>query len=96
MEALQWYCLGVISMMAVMGMVYFQMVVKPRWYAMPLLVLGLVLVLFGIAWGGSSLIEGYPRSSALGIFFFSGPGVLIIAVTWKQLIAPGFKLEQSE
>lgn len=94
MEALQWFCLGVISMMAAMGLIYFQMVVKPKWYAMPLLVFGLVLVFFGVAWAGSSLIEGYPRSSALGLFFFSGPGLLIIAITWKQLIAPGFESEQ--
>ncbi len=91
MEALQWFCLGVISMMVATGMVYVHMVVRPRWFTVPLLVLGVVLILFGVAWAGSSLIEGYPRSSALGILFFSGPGILIVVLTWRTLIAPGLR-----
>ncbi len=91
MESLQWFCLGVISMMTVMGMVYVHMVVKPKWYTIPLLILGVVMVLFGLAWGGSSLLEGYPQSSALGVTFFSGPGVILLLWTWRYLVAPGLK-----
>ena len=91
MEALQWFVLGVISMMVAMGVVYFQMALKPKWYTLPTFVFGIVLVLFGLAWAGSSLIEGYPRSSALGIIFFSGPGLLISVLTWRFLIAPGLQ-----
>ena len=93
MESLQWFCLGVISMLAVMAMVYVHMVVKPKWYTIPLLILGLCMVLFGFAWAGSSLIEGYPSSSALGLTFFSGPGVIIMLLTWRWLVAPGLKNE---
>lgn len=91
MEALQWFCLGVLSMFAAVAMVYGHMVVKPKWYAMPTIVAGFVLVLFGIAWAGSSLIEGYPQSSALGLMFFTGPGLIIMILTWRYLVAPGLK-----
>jgi len=94
MESLQWFCIGAVSMMTTMAMVYVQMVVQPKWYTLPLFILGVVLVLFGLAWAGSSLLEGYPRSSALGVTFFSGPGLLILVMTWRHLVAPGLKQEK--
>ena len=96
MESLQWFCLGAISMMSAMAMVYVHMVVQPKWYTIPLLILGVVMVLFGVAWAGSSLIEGYPQSSALGLTFFSGPGVILLLLTWRHLVAPGLNEEQTD
>jgi hypothetical protein len=95
MESLQWFCLGVLSMLAAMGMVYVHMVINLRWYTIPLLILGVVLVLFGIAWAGSSLNEGYPSSSALGLTFFGGPGVIILLLTWRHLVVPGLKVKKA-
>jgi hypothetical protein len=91
MESLQWFALGIITMLAINGMVYTHMVLKLPLYAIPLLVVGVVFVLFGLAWGGSSLLEGYAQSSALGVSLFSGIGLLILVLTWRKLVAPGLK-----
>lgn len=94
MEALQWFCLGIISMLTINVMVYAHMVVKLKWYVIPLLLIGILDILFGIAWCGSSFIEGYAQSGALGLSVFAGSGLLMVFVTWRHLVAPGFKPAQ--
>ena len=94
MEALQWYTMGIISMLAVNGMVYIHMVIKPQWYTIPLLVCGVFGLLMGLAWSGSSWIEGYPRSSALGLTLICGPSLLWLAAVWRGLVMPEWHLRQ--
>lgn len=91
MESLQWFALGIITMLAINGMVYAHMVIKLPMHAVPLLLTGVVFILFGLAWGGSSLLEGYPQSSAMGLVIFSGMGFVITVVTWRRLVMPGLK-----
>lgn len=91
MEALQWFSLGVISMLAINGMVYAQQVIRLKWYTLPLLLIGVLDMLFGIAWCGSSFIEGYPQSGAMGLSIFTGSGLLLIVMTWRHLVVPGLK-----
>jgi hypothetical protein len=91
MESLQWFILGIITMLAIQGMVYVSMVIKLKWYAIPILVTGVVLVLFGIAWAGSSFLEGYPQSAAMGLTLFGGTGLIVAVQAWRLLVAPGLK-----
>ena len=91
MEALQWFSLGVISMLAINGMVYAHQVIRLKWYTLPLLLIGVLDMLFGIAWSGSSFIEGYPQSGAMGLSIFTGSGLLLIIMTWRHLVMPGLK-----
>ncbi|MGF1756626.1 hypothetical protein L4D76_01500 [Photobacterium sagamiensis] len=91
MEALQWFSLGIISMLAINGMVYAQQVIRLKWYTLPLLLIGVLDMLFGIAWCGSSFIEGYPQSGAMGLSIFTGSGLLLIIMTWRHLVMPGLK-----
>ena len=91
MEALQWFSLGIISMLAINGMVYAHQVIKLKWYTLPLLLTGILTMLFGIAWSGSSFIEGYAQSGAMGLSIFTGSGLLIVLMTWRHLVAPGLK-----
>lgn len=94
MEALQWYTMGIISMLAVNGMVYIHMVIKPKWYTIPLLVCGVFGLLLGLAWSGSSWIEGYPRSSALGLTLICGPSLIWLTAVWRGLVIPEWRLRQ--
>lgn len=96
MEQLMFFCLGVLSMLIAGAMVYVQMTVKPKWYTIPLFITGVLIAFFGIAWAGSSFFEGYARSSALGLTLFTGPGLLICAITWRFLVAPGLEQEREE
>ncbi|MFC1502879.1 hypothetical protein ACFL53_00800 [Pseudomonadota bacterium] len=91
MEALQWFSLGIISMLAINGMVYAHQVIRLKWYALPLLLAGILDMFFGIAWSGSSFIEGYSQSGAMGLSIFTGSGLLIVIMTWRHLVAPGLK-----
>jgi hypothetical protein len=70
-------------------MVYITMTVKLKWYTIPLLIWGIVWIFFGIAWAGSSFIEGYPQSGSMALVFFSGFGLICTVVTWQRLVKPG-------
>ena len=45
-------------------------------------------ILFGIGWAGASFLEGISQSGAMGLIFFCAPGIILITLTWRYLIAP--------
>ena len=45
------------------------------------LILGILLILFSIAWSVSSTLEGEPRAANMGIVFFGLPGIALLTVT---------------
>ncbi|WP_019615525.1 hypothetical protein [Psychromonas ossibalaenae] len=92
MEALQWFSLGIISMLAINVMVYVHRVIDLKWYTLPLLFGGVVDILVGVAWCWSSFLEGYPQSGAMGLSLFSGSGLVVIIMTWRHLVAPGLNI----
>ena len=50
-----------------------------------------VLVLFGMAWAGSSFVEGIPASGAMALTLFTGPGIIAMTLAWRYWVAPGLK-----
>ena len=88
MESLQWFCLGILTMICIQGMVYASMVIKLKWYTIPLLIFGVLWVFFGIAWAGSSYLEGYPQSGSMALVFFSGFGTIFTIFVWRKLVMP--------
>jgi len=95
MASFQWFILGVISMLAINAFVYIHMVVQPKWYTIPLLLVAVVDLLFGLAWGISSYLEGYTQSSAMGLVIFSGSGLILGIVTVRFLVLPDFMKAKS-
>lgn len=47
------------------------------------LISGIFLVLFGIAWSVSSVLEGVPRSGSMGAMLFGGMGLIVLVLTWR-------------
>lgn len=47
------------------------------------LISGIFLILFGIAWSVSSVLEGVPRSGSMGAILFDGSGLIILVLTWR-------------
>lgn len=92
MIALQWFSMGIITMLAINVMIYVHNVINLKWYTLPLLLGALVDILVGIGWCWSSYLEGYAQSGAMGLTLFCGSGILIIIMTWRHLIAPELKL----
>jgi len=41
---------------------------------------GSLLLLFGIAWAFSSILEGVPRAAIMGLFFFCLPAFILIVL----------------
>ena len=91
MESVQWFLLGVLTTLCVFGFSYVSIRVKAPWYAWVVLIGGAVAVMFGLAWAGSSFHEGVPRSGALGLVFFTLPGIVVMTVAWRLWVASGLK-----
>ena len=47
------------------------------------LISGIFLILFGIAWSVSSILEGVPRSGSMGAILFDGLGLITLVLTWR-------------
>jgi len=47
------------------------------------LLFGEFILLFGIAWSISSVLEGVPRSGSMGAIMFGGIGLITIILTWR-------------
>ena len=91
MESIQWFVLGVLLTLCVFGFAYASIRVKAPWYAWAALIGGAFLVIFGIAWAGSSFVEGVFRSGALGLTLFTGPGIVAMVLAYRYWVAPGLK-----
>ena len=91
MESIQWFLLGVLFTLCVFGFAYLSIRIKTPWYTWVVLIGGAFLVMFGIAWAGSSFVEGMPTSGALGLTLFTGPGIVAMTLAWRYWVAPGLK-----
>ncbi len=91
MESIQWFVLGVLFTLCVFAFAYASVRIKAPWYAWVVLIGGAFLVMFGIAWSGSSFIEGIPVSGAMGLTLFTGPGIIAMTLAWRYWVAPGLK-----
>ena len=88
---LMWFSVGALAVGAVWGMIE----LSKRHELSPLAWVGALggmgLVLFGIAWAGSSFHEGVPASSAMGLMVFCGPGIVAMTLAWRFWVAPGLR-----
>ncbi len=91
MESIQWFVLGILFTLCVLGFSYASIRVKAPWYAWGVLIGGALLVMFGIAWAGSSFHEDIYTSGALGLTLFTGPGIAAMVLAWRYWVAPGLK-----
>jgi len=57
------------------------------WRAWGGLALGEVMVLFCIAWSVAAVSEGEPRAASMGLMLFGAPGVAVLALTFRLLVA---------
>ncbi len=88
MELFQWFCMGILFTLSVLGLSYLSFIVRLKWYAWVGLATGVVLILFGIGWAGASFLEGIAQSGAMALILFCGSGVVLMTLTWRYLVAP--------
>jgi hypothetical protein len=89
-ELMQWFFMGVLFTVGVIGLSYLSLVVKLKWYTWACLITGNVAILFGIGWAGGSFMEGVAQSGAMGLMIFSGGGLILMLLAWRYLVAPEF------
>jgi hypothetical protein len=91
MELMQWFFMGVLFTIGVFGLSYLSLLVRLKWYTWACLIIGIVAILFGIGWAGGSFLEGVAQSGAMGLMIFSGGVLILMLLTWRFLVAPGFE-----
>lgn len=90
MELMQWAFMGFLITVAVLAFAWLSVEVRLAWYTWMSLVVGALLVLFGIGWAGASYLEGISQSGSMGLTFFTGGGIVILLMAWRYLVAPKF------
>lgn len=79
---LMWFTLGGLTSLIFMGL-YKSWKAGATWKTFLPAVTGVLLFLFGIAWSVSSAIEGEPQSAAMGLVFFSIPGLMLALLGYR-------------
>jgi len=79
---LMWFIIGLmVAFLAIGGYKLWKQ--GANWKTFLPSIVGALLFLFGVAWSVSSAIEGEPQSAAMGLVFFSIPGILLVLVGYK-------------
>ncbi len=82
-----WFGLGVMTVVCMALMKNLSARYRLTIYAWGGMGLGMALILFCIAWGAGSVLEGVPRAAAMGVVFFGFPGIVLVTVTLKYIDA---------
>ena len=86
MELVQWFFMGILFTLMVQAIAWLSLKVRMPWYGWTGMILGCLMILFGIGWAGASYLEGVSQSGSMGLMFFSLPGVLLIVIVWRYLV----------
>ena len=85
---LMWFAVGLIVGLSALGAIELQKHFRVDWRGWAGLALGEVMLLFCIAWSVAAVAEGEPRAASMGLLLFGGPGVAVLALTFRLLVAP--------
>jgi hypothetical protein len=88
MEQMQWFFMGVLFTVSVFALAWLSVIVKLQWYIWSGMITGVLLILFGIGWAGASFLEGISQSGSMALIFFCSPGIVMIILLWRFMIAP--------
>lgn len=88
------FCLGVLGASLTATLIYLRKTLPFRWHSTTLVISGIMLALFTIAWAVSSLLENEARASGMGLLIF-GVTTLVCFGLARQLVAKEIKLLKS-
>lgn len=81
-----WYCLGLLTTGSTVFLWHFSKRYCLSWLSWSGLTLGLVLILFSIAWSVGSVLEGVPRAASMGLLLFGLSGIVILTLAFRYTI----------
>jgi len=74
------FTLGVLTQSAIIVTIYYHRKLKFDWSTWLTLGLGLLLLIFCIAWSCSSILEGEPRAASMGMIVFGLPSLILLVL----------------
>jgi Na+-translocating ferredoxin:NAD+ oxidoreductase RnfG subunit len=80
---LTWYCLGLLTTGSTIFLWHFSKRYQLNWLAWSGLILGIVFILFSIAWAVGSVLEGVPRAASMGLLLFGFSGIVVLTLAFR-------------
>ena len=81
-----WYCLGLLTTGSGIFLWHFSKRYQFNWLALSGLTLGIVLILFSIAWAVGCVLEGVPRAASMGLLLFGFSGIVILTLAFRYTL----------
>ena len=78
-----WYFLGLLTTGSAIFLLHFSKRYQLNWLSWSGLTLGIVLILFSIAWAVGSVLEGVPRAASMGLLLFGLSGIVILTLAFR-------------
>ena len=85
MMLITFYIIGLMAAGAAWWLIRLWLVHQVDWKLMAGLALGFAMILFCLAWGMGSVLEGVPRAAAMGVVFFGFPGVVLLTLVGRRV-----------
>jgi len=82
---LTFYVVGLLAGLSAYVIYLLHKTKQPGWLKLSCMSIGIVLVLFSVAWGVGSILEGVPRAASMGMLLFGFPGLLAITVAARNI-----------
>ncbi len=92
MMDLTWYILGLLTTGSTIFLWHFSKRYQLNWLAWSGLILGIVLILFSMAWAVGSVLEGVPRAASMGLLLFGLSGIVILTLAFRYTLTKGPKI----
>ncbi len=90
-----WYFLGLLTTGAAIFLLHFSKRYQLNWLSWSGLTLGIVLILFSIAWAVGSVLEGVPRAASMGLLLFCFSGIVILTLAFRYTSTRRPKISQT-
>lgn len=87
MLGLSWFVLGVLCALASFYLYRFYKTIHPNSMELAGLVTGASSIIFALAWGAGSVLEGEPRAASMGMLLFGLAGLVLLTVSFRRATA---------
>ena len=81
-----WYCMGLLTTGSGIFLWHFSRRYQLNWLAWSGLILGIINILFSIAWAMGSVLEGVPRAASMGLLLFGFSGIVILTLAFRYTL----------
>ena len=95
MMDLTWYFLGLLTTGSGIFLWHFSKRYQLNWLAWSGLTLGIVLILFSVAWAVGSVLEGVPRAASMGLLLFGLSGIVILTLAFRYTLTKRPEIAQT-